>query len=72
MSITLLNTVVAVMAIIILLAVWGGVHLLAQRRLGNRQIGCRGPSLDDDGNEICCHTGEPCQESCQDHPPAQS
>jgi len=61
MSTVVLNAIVAVAALTILFGVWIGVHLLARFRMGARQIGCRGPMTDDFGNEICCHTGEPCE-----------
>lgn len=56
----LVNGLVAVLALVVVYALWVGVHLLARHRMGERQIGCRGPLTDDFGNEICCHTGEPC------------
>ncbi len=56
----ILNLVVAVGALVLIFGVWIGVHLLARFRMGVRQIGCRGPMTDDFGNEVCCHTGEPC------------
>lgn len=56
----LVNGLVAVVALVIVYGVWVGVHLLARRRMGERQIGCRGPVTDDFGNEICCQTGESC------------
>jgi len=58
---TLVNGLVAVLALITVYGIWIGVHLLARYRMGDRQIGCRGPMTDDFGNEICCHTGEPCR-----------
>ena len=63
MNTVLINAVVAVAAILLIYAVWGGVHLLARRRMGVRQIGCRGPVIDDFGNEVCCHTGERCEKN---------
>lgn len=67
MNTILLNALVAVAALAIIFGVWIGVHLLARLRMGARQIGCRGPMTDDFGNEICCHTGEPCdrENSCE-------
>ncbi len=59
----LLNIVVIIAAFLILFGVWGGVHLLARHRLGDRKLGCRGPTTDDWGNTVCCTTGEPCDEA---------
>ena len=56
-----LNALVAVAALVLLFTLWVGIHVLARRRMGERQIGCRGPVTDDFGNEVCCHTGEPCR-----------
>lgn len=60
LSPTLINALVAVFALVVIYGIWVGVHLLARHRMGVRQIGCRGPVTDDFGNEVCCHTGEPC------------
>lgn len=60
MNTTLLNVLVALIALTLIYGLWVGVHLLARARMGVRQIGCRGPVTDDFGNEVCCHTGEPC------------
>lgn len=63
----LINALVAIVALVVVYGVWVGVHLLARVRMGPRQIGCRGPMTDDFGNEVCCHTGEPCRRdaSCE-------
>lgn len=63
----LLNAAVAIVALVILYTIWGGAHLLARYRMGDRKLGCRGPSSDDWGNAVCCHTGEPCEraETCE-------
>lgn len=66
MSTALLNALVAVAALVIIFGVWGGVHLLARRQMGERQIGCRGPSTDAYGNTVCCNTGEPCERVPED------
>ena len=67
LSPALINALVAVVALIVVYGIWVGVHLLARQRMGERQIGCRGPMTDDFGNEVCCHTGEPCtrDEACE-------
>lgn len=67
MNPTLVNGLVAVLALITVYGIWIGVHLIARHRMGERQIGCRGPMTDDFGNEVCCHTGEPCRrdEACE-------
>lgn len=66
MDTNVLNIAVALAALAIIFSLWVGVHLLARNRMGIRQIGCRGPVTDDFGNEVCCHTGEPCtgKDSC--------
>jgi hypothetical protein len=64
MPTTILNAIVAIIAILVLLGGWVGIHLLARKRLGNRQLGCRGPVMDDEGNQVCCNTGEICEETC--------
>jgi hypothetical protein len=72
---TILNIIVAVTALVLLYGFWVGVHLYARHRMGIRQIGCRGPVTDDFGNEVCCHTGEPCTgetEDCNDGESVQS
>ena len=60
MNTVLLNALVAVAGLALVYGIWIGVHLIARHRMGVRQIGCRGPVTDDFGNEVCCHTGEPC------------
>lgn len=60
MPIVLVNALVALVALVLIFGLWIGIHLLARHRMGVRQIGCRGPVTDDFGNEVCCHTGEPC------------
>jgi hypothetical protein len=59
----LANLIAIAVLLTILFSVWGGVHLLARKRMGDRQIGCRGPQIDEMGNKICCNTGEPCESS---------
>jgi len=71
MSAILLNAAVALGALVIIFGVWGGVHLLARKRMGDRQIGCRGPSTDAYGNSVCCNTGEPCERVSQDNAEAR-
>lgn len=67
MSATLISAMAAVVALVLIYGLWIGIHLLARYRMGVRQIGCRGPVTDDFGNEVCCHTGEPCtkDEACE-------
>jgi len=54
------KAVIAILALMIILGVWVAVHLLAQRRFGQRHLGCSGPILGDDGSQVCCHTGKSC------------
>ena len=57
----ILLTIGAVAVFLLLLfGIWGGVHLLANFRLGFRRMGCQGPRADAYGNQICCKTGGPC------------
>lgn len=56
----LASILAAIVALTFLFAIWGGVHLLARKRLGPRKIGCQGPSYDVEGNPVCCSTGEAC------------
>ena len=69
----ILNAIIAIVALVLIFTVWIGVHLIARHRMGVRQIGCRGPVTDDFGNEVCCHTGEPCENdsSCSTEGPSQ-
>jgi len=69
MSTILLNALVAIVALVLLFGVWGGVHLLARKRMGDRKIGCRGPVLDDEGNSVCCNTGGECDILSSDSSP---
>lgn len=64
MSTIAINAIAAIVALLVLLGIWGGVHWYAQKRLGIRQLGCRGPVLDEEGNQVCCNTGEICEETC--------
>lgn len=63
---------VAILAVIILFLVWGGVHLLARKHLGDRKLGCRGPVYDESGKPMCCQNpDEPCETAGQvDDPPS--
>ncbi len=56
----LLNVLAAAVFGALLLSIWAGIHLLSQRRLGDRKLGCRGPVPDKKGNATCCHDGAPC------------
>ena len=47
MQVFLLNAAVALVAIVIILGVWVGIHLLADKRLGERRRDC--------GAADCCH-----------------
>jgi len=54
MEVILLNLGVAGTVLIVVFGVWGGVHLLARRQLGERKMGCKGPQRDEQGNMLCC------------------
>ena len=63
MNTLLLNLLVLILALLVLFGVWIGVHLLARHKMGDRKLGCRGPSVDAQGNSICCNSGLECQDS---------
>lgn len=56
----LLNILVFAIALLVLFSVWVGVHLLARHRMGDRKLGCRGPTVDEQGNTVCCNSGARC------------
>ncbi len=62
MGTILLNALVAVGAVVVILGVWIGVHLIAQRRVGERKLGCSGPVPSKDGVAMCCSENRPCKE----------
>ena len=66
----LLNLAALAVLLTTLFLVWGGVHLLARSRMGEREIGCRGPVVDAEGNTVCCQDGSPCEsaEECSTEP----
>ncbi len=63
----LLNIAVAAAALVVIFGVWGGVHLLARKRMGERQLGCKGPVPDRGGNMLCCKGGGKLCENGDDH-----
>lgn len=63
----LLNIAVAAAALVVIFGVWGGVHLLARKRMGERQLGCKGPVPDPGGNMLCCKGGGKLCESADGH-----
>ena len=56
----MLQATIAILAIVIVFTVWGGVHLLASRQLGDRKLGCQGPQADAEGNVGCCQGDSGC------------
>ena len=50
----LLNLAAAAVVLIVVFGVWGGLHLLARKQLGDRKMGCKGPRPDGQGNMLCC------------------
>ena len=68
MQTVLLNIAVAAAALVIIFAVWGGVHLLARRRIGERQLGCKGPVPGENGQNLCCRgDGSLCEDPEKEH-----
>lgn len=63
----LLNIAVAAAALVVIYGVWGGVHLLARKRMGERQLGCKGPVPDRGGNMLCCKGGGKLCENADGH-----
>ncbi|HPU97011.1 MAG TPA: hypothetical protein PLO53_03540 [Candidatus Hydrogenedentes bacterium] len=62
MNVLLLNIAAAGVFLCVILGIWGGVHLLARGRLGERKMSCKGPQRDDQGNLLCCRgDGSPCE-----------
>jgi hypothetical protein len=61
METILLRAGLTVLVLVCFFGIWVGVHLLARRRLGDRRLGCRGPTVDDSGNEVCCNSGDTCE-----------
>lgn len=57
MSTLLLNIAVAAAALVVILLAWGGTHLLARKQLGDRKMGCKGPTPEPDGTMMCCKGG---------------
>ena len=62
MSTVLLTLAAAGVLLAALYALWGGVHLLANYRMGFRRMGCQGPRTDAYGKQVCCKSGEECDE----------
>lgn len=52
------------------LAIWTGMHLLAEKRLGPRKQGCKGPIQGNNGEMLCCKgDGSRCEEHAKtEHP----
>jgi len=65
-----LNGIVGIIALLIVLGVWLSVHLLAQRQLGVRKLGCSGPRIDYIGRQVCCHGHKLCDQ--EEKVPGQS
>lgn len=58
---TIILTMIAGSALILgVVLTWLFVHLLAQRRLGERPIGCHGGEADSNGEITCCHAIDSC------------
>jgi len=57
-----INLLALAVVLALLFGVWGGIHLLARNRMGDRPIGCRGPQVDERGNTVCCNDNSvPCE-----------
>lgn len=60
--VTLLTTIIVpLLAMFIIIGVWTTVHLLAQKRVGGREIGCHGPTVNDRGEAVCCKGDKLCE-----------
>lgn len=68
----ILNALAILIALVLLFGIWIGVHLLARRRMGDRKLGCQGPSYDAAGNSICCKTGLECDRDKDKARPAEA
>lgn len=69
MSSILITMAAGLTMMLLVVAVWAAVHLLARRQVGERKLGCKGGKLDAEGNVICCgakHSEDPeVREQCQ-------
>lgn len=63
MKLVLITMLAALALLGIVFALWVSVHMWAALRLGLRKLGCKGPTYDQRGNAICCHTGDLCDGS---------
>lgn len=60
---TLLTLIVAFAFLGGVLALWTGMQLWAEKRLGPRKQGCKGPIRGNDGEMLCCKgDGSRCDE----------
>ena len=50
----LLNIIIAVVFLGGILLIWTGIQIWAQKRLGYRKQGCKGPTQGEDGEMLCC------------------
>lgn len=61
MSLILINIVAPLAAMFVIIGVWTTLHLLAQRRIGTRELGCHGPTVNAKGEAICCKGDKLCE-----------
>jgi len=54
MTTLLLNTAGALGALGLVILLWLGIHLQAQKRFGERQLNCRGGAHSAQGEQVCC------------------
>ncbi len=61
MNILALNALLGVVALTIVSMVWLVVHLISQKRMGERHFSCKGPVIEADGNARCCQGDKDCE-----------
>lgn len=58
-----ITVIVAFVFLACVLVLWMGIQLAAEKRLGFRKQGCKGPLRSEDGAATCCRgDGSPCKE----------
>lgn len=60
---TVLTAIIAIVFLGGILLLWTGIQLWAEKRLGYRKQGCKGPTPGEDGELLCCKgDGSLCKE----------
>ncbi len=57
MATFLITPLVGLIFMVIVFALWTGAQLLAEKRLGFRAQGCKGPARGSSGEALCCKGG---------------